>query len=152
MPFQGSAADLIKLAMVHLYHQIMTEHLPCHMLLQIHDELLFEIPENAVEEMLPRIIETMENVWHVGASHCRGRPGARGLRHIKKDVYHNARDDPQDPGIGQRSIRAVSIAFRMVFNRSLDAAWGSAVPLALPHSAQALGQWPRHVSRSVGSL
>jgi DNA polymerase-1 len=65
MPFQGSAADLIKLAMVHLYHQIVTEHLPCHMLLQIHDELLFEIPENAVEEMLPRITETMENVWHL---------------------------------------------------------------------------------------
>jgi len=65
MPFQGSAADLIKLAMVYLYHQIVTEHLPCHMLLQIHDELLFEIPENAVEEMLPRITETMENVWHL---------------------------------------------------------------------------------------
>jgi len=65
MPFQGSAADLIKLAMVHLHHQIVTEHLPCHMLLQIHDELLFEIPENAVEEMLPRITETMENVWHL---------------------------------------------------------------------------------------
>ena len=65
MPFQGSAADLIKLAMVHLHHQIMTEHLPCHMLLQIHDELLFEVPENAVEEMLPRITETMENVWHL---------------------------------------------------------------------------------------
>ena len=63
MPFQGSAADLIKLAMVRLHQQIMTEHLPCHMLLQIHDELLFEIPENAVEEMRPRIIETMENVW-----------------------------------------------------------------------------------------
>lgn len=63
MPFQGSAADLIKLAMVHLYQQIVTEHLPCHMLLQIHDELLFEIPENAVAEMLPRITETMEHVW-----------------------------------------------------------------------------------------
>ena len=65
MPFQGSAADLIKLAMVHLHHQIVTEHLPCHMLLQIHDELLFEIPENAVEEMVPRITDTMENVWHL---------------------------------------------------------------------------------------
>jgi DNA polymerase-1 len=65
MPFQGSAADLIKLAMVQLHRQIVTEHLPCHMLLQIHDELLFEIPENAVEEMVPRITETMENVWHL---------------------------------------------------------------------------------------
>jgi DNA polymerase-1 len=63
MPFQGSAADLIKLAMVHLHQQIKTEHLPCHMLLQIHDELLFEIPEAAVDEMIPRIVETMEQVW-----------------------------------------------------------------------------------------
>jgi DNA polymerase-1 len=63
MPFQGSAADLIKLAMVRLHHQITSEHLPCAMLLQIHDELLFEIPENAVDEMIPRIKSTMENVW-----------------------------------------------------------------------------------------
>jgi DNA polymerase-1 len=62
MPFQGSAADLIKLAMVQLQHQITSEHLPCAMLLQIHDELLFEIPENAVPEMIPRIKETMEGV------------------------------------------------------------------------------------------
>lgn len=63
MPFQGSAADLIKLAMVQLHQQIQTENLPCHMLLQIHDELLFEIPEAAVDEMVPRIKETMEHVW-----------------------------------------------------------------------------------------
>lgn len=63
MPFQGSAADLIKLAMVQLHRQIVDEHLPCHMLLQIHDELLFEMPETAVTEMLPRITETMEHVW-----------------------------------------------------------------------------------------
>ncbi len=63
MPFQGSAADLIKLAMVQLHQQIITEHLPCQMLLQIHDELLFEIPEAAVDEMVPRIVDTMEHVW-----------------------------------------------------------------------------------------
>jgi DNA polymerase-1 len=63
MPFQGSAADLIKLAMVRLHQQITAEHLPCAMLLQIHDELLFEIPENAVDEMIPRIKSTMESVW-----------------------------------------------------------------------------------------
>ncbi len=63
MPFQGSAADLIKLAMVQLHQQINTENLPCNMLLQIHDELLFEIPEAAVDEMVPRIKETMEQVW-----------------------------------------------------------------------------------------
>lgn len=65
MPFQGSAADLIKLAMIHLQRQILTEHLPCHMLLQIHDELLFEIPEEAVDEMIPRITTTMEQVFRL---------------------------------------------------------------------------------------
>ena len=65
MPFQGSAADLIKLAMVQLHQQIQTENLPCEMLLQIHDELLFEIPEAAVDEMIPRIKETMEQVWEL---------------------------------------------------------------------------------------
>lgn len=63
MPFQGSAADLIKLAMVQLHHEIEAEHLPCTMLLQIHDELLFEIPHDAVSEVVPRIKSTMEGVW-----------------------------------------------------------------------------------------
>ncbi len=63
MPFQGSAADLIKLAMVQLHRQIKVERLPCNMLLQIHDELLFEIPETAVDDMVPRIKEAMEQVW-----------------------------------------------------------------------------------------
>ncbi len=63
MPFQGSAADLIKLAMVHLHHQITSEAWPCHMLLQIHDELLFEIPDDKVSDMVPRITATMEGVW-----------------------------------------------------------------------------------------
>lgn len=65
MPFQGSAADLIKVAMVNLHRQIVREHLPCHMLLQIHDELLFEIPTEAVAEMLPRITDTMEHAWQL---------------------------------------------------------------------------------------
>ena len=63
MPFQGSAADLIKLAMVQLHDQITREAWPCHMLLQIHDELLFEIPDEAVPEVVPRITAVMEGVW-----------------------------------------------------------------------------------------
>jgi DNA polymerase I len=63
MPFQGSTADLIKLAMVRLHAQIEKEQLPGHMLLQIHDELLFEIPQAAVDDMIPQIQEIMENVW-----------------------------------------------------------------------------------------
>ena len=63
MPFQGSAADLIKLAMIRLHNQIIDEAWPCHMLLQIHDELLFEIPDESVADVVPRITATMEGVW-----------------------------------------------------------------------------------------
>jgi len=46
---QGSAADLIKVAMNNIHRRIRTESRPSRMLLQIHDELLFELPEEAVE-------------------------------------------------------------------------------------------------------
>ena len=65
MPFQGSAADLIKLAMVQLHDQITNQAWPCHMLLQIHDELLFEIPDGAVADVLPHITAIMEDVWEL---------------------------------------------------------------------------------------
>ncbi|MCZ6874776.1 MAG: DNA polymerase I [bacterium] len=63
MPLQGSAADLIKLAMVQIHHQIQSNNLSCAMLLQIHDELLFEVPEIEVETILPQIKSIMQGVW-----------------------------------------------------------------------------------------
>lgn len=65
MPFQGSAADIMKLAMIQLYRRITEEHWPCQMVLQIHDELLFEIPAATVAEMTPLIKETMEHVYQL---------------------------------------------------------------------------------------
>ncbi|MDH4203546.1 MAG: DNA polymerase I [Phycisphaerae bacterium] len=44
---QGSAADLIKMAMIHIQRRIDKEHLPVKMILQIHDELVFELPKKA---------------------------------------------------------------------------------------------------------
>ena len=41
---QGSAADLIKVAMVTIHRRIKTEQLPIRMILQVHDELVFEVP------------------------------------------------------------------------------------------------------------
>ncbi len=47
---QGSAADLIKVAMINIHRRITDEKRPSHLLLQIHDELVFEVPEASVAE------------------------------------------------------------------------------------------------------
>ena len=60
--FQGSAADLIKLSMNQIDTMIREEELDAFMLLQIHDELIFEVKEEKVEEISQRFIHTMENV------------------------------------------------------------------------------------------
>ena len=48
-PIQGSAADMMKLAMLNLHRRIRAEKLPAKMLLQIHDELVFEVEPAAVK-------------------------------------------------------------------------------------------------------
>lgn len=61
--FQGSAADLIKLSMNQIDTMIQDEKLDAHMLLQIHDELIFEIREDHVEETGKRFVHMMENIY-----------------------------------------------------------------------------------------
>jgi len=56
---QGSAADLIKTAMIRLHQRIKSERLPLHMLLQVHDELVFETPAQEVERMSAIIRDIM---------------------------------------------------------------------------------------------
>lgn len=58
---QGSAADLIKLAMIELDRRIRSEKLPLKMLLQVHDELVFELPRNRAREMCEIIQTCMES-------------------------------------------------------------------------------------------
>jgi DNA polymerase-1 len=57
---QGSAADLIKAAMVRVQNRIEGENLPLKMLLQIHDELVFETPEEDAEHYARIVCEEME--------------------------------------------------------------------------------------------
>jgi DNA polymerase-1 len=57
---QGSAADLIKVAMVRLQQRIDREKLPLRMLLQIHDELIFEAPERNADELAAIVTTEME--------------------------------------------------------------------------------------------
>jgi len=60
--FQGSAADLIKLSMLEIDRMIKEEELDAYMLLQIHDELIFEVKEEKVHEIVKRFVHTMESV------------------------------------------------------------------------------------------
>jgi DNA polymerase-1 len=61
-PLQGTAADLIKLAMIRIDAELGSRGLKSRMLLQVHDELLFEVPQAEVETMRALVREKMENV------------------------------------------------------------------------------------------
>lgn len=61
-PLQGSAADIIKLAMIHADQWIKKTHLNAAMILQVHDELVFEIKKEDAEEAKIQIKHLMENV------------------------------------------------------------------------------------------
>jgi DNA polymerase-1 len=61
-PLQGSAADLIKLAMVRIHRAIREQGLHSRMLLQVHDELVFEAPPEEVQTLAELVREQMENV------------------------------------------------------------------------------------------
>jgi DNA polymerase-1 len=61
-PLQGSAADLIKLAMVRIHEAIRERGLAARMLLQVHDELVFEAPPEEVDVLAELVRDRMENV------------------------------------------------------------------------------------------
>jgi DNA polymerase-1 len=62
-PLQGTAADLIKIAMIRIDAVLLGRGLKSRMTLQVHDELVFEVPESEVEVMEPLVREHMEKVY-----------------------------------------------------------------------------------------
>ncbi len=64
-PIQGTAADLIKKAMINIHEKLKGEGFRSRMLLQVHDELLFEVPEDEVETITPVIKKEMEEVYRL---------------------------------------------------------------------------------------
>jgi DNA polymerase-1 len=64
-PVQGSSADIIKIAMINLYREMEKRNLKSKMLLQIHDELLFEVPEQEVTEMKSLVGDLMPRAFEL---------------------------------------------------------------------------------------
>ena len=62
-PIQGSAADIIKIAMIKCQEFINEQNLPIEMLLQVHDELIFECPKTIYKEAATSIVKIMESAY-----------------------------------------------------------------------------------------
>ncbi len=64
-PLQGTAADIIKVAMIHIQNRIEAFGLLIKMVMQVHDELVFEVPEEELQKALPMIQNEMETVMEL---------------------------------------------------------------------------------------
>lgn len=62
-PIQGSAADIIKIAMINIYNRLTSENWKSKMLLQVHDELVFDVHHSELEKIQPMIKHEMENAF-----------------------------------------------------------------------------------------
>ena len=66
-PIQGSAADIIKIAMINLHGALATGGFEARMLLQVHDELVLEVPRGEIEEVTVLVRDLMENAYDLRA-------------------------------------------------------------------------------------
>jgi DNA polymerase I-like protein with 3'-5' exonuclease and polymerase domains len=65
-PIQGTAADIIKKAMIDISQRLAKENFKTKMILQVHDELVFEVPQGELKRSAKLVKETMENCYQLG--------------------------------------------------------------------------------------
>ena len=61
MPIQGTAADIIKIAMIRVYRRLKEEKMQAQLILQVHDELIVEAPESEIQKAAQIVSQEMEN-------------------------------------------------------------------------------------------
>lgn len=64
-PIQGTAADIIKMAMVTIHRRLKEEGLTAQMIMQVHDELNFNVPQNELDKVREIVVTEMQNVVHL---------------------------------------------------------------------------------------
>jgi DNA polymerase I len=64
-PIQGTAADMIKIAMINIYHEMERLHLKSRMILQVHDELVFDVHKDETETVKPIVVHGMQHAIHL---------------------------------------------------------------------------------------
>ncbi|MHB1672818.1 MAG: DNA polymerase I [Acidobacteriaceae bacterium] len=82
-PLQGTAADLIKLAMIRIARELREQKLRTRMVLQVHDELVFDVPAEEVDEVRERVRQAMEHVIELKVpivAHVAAGPNWRDLK------------------------------------------------------------------------
>lgn len=80
MPIQGTAADIIKIAMIRVYRQLKAENMRAKLILQVHDELIVEAPEEEAERVKEIVSREMENA-------CKMKVRLKSDAHIGKTWY-----------------------------------------------------------------
>lgn len=64
-PIQGSAADLVKIAMIKINHLLKAEKWKSQMIMQVHDELVFDVPADEAEKLSKKVVEKMNGVYEL---------------------------------------------------------------------------------------
>ncbi|MBI5960780.1 MAG: DNA polymerase I, partial [Chloroflexi bacterium] len=67
MPIQGTAADIIKIAMINLARTLRERHYRARLILQVHDELVLEVPDDELAAVKPLVVEVMEGAFTLDA-------------------------------------------------------------------------------------
>ena len=62
-PIQGTSADILKMAMIKIYNELKEKGYKTKMLLQVHDELIFDTPNDELNDIIELVRNTMENIY-----------------------------------------------------------------------------------------